>query len=210
MLAALLLAACQAPPELATNRPAATHREKAMQGPEITSETEEGFQDLVFAVKAHVRHPDGTRLITASGQANGEAVEFAVQLASAWKGGAIKSVDFPTFQGLVILRSTGEASDRLVKVMDALYETKLAPAGMLTATEFTGISLQGNPSALEAGPVKIKLFFESKDEERYAELYLNVDLKASRVELHEKDPEYRKPVIRALSQVTTKGDAVRQ
>lgn len=181
-----------------------------MKVPEIASEAEEGFQDLVFAVRTHATQHDGIRLITASGQAQGEPVEFAFQLGPSWEGGAVKSVDVPMFRGAVTVRSTGPASDRLLKVMDVLYDTHLAPAGMATSTEFAAISLAGNPGDLQAGPVKMKLFFESEDEERYAELYLNVDLKASRIELHEKDPEYRKAVIRALSRAAPERGAVQR
>jgi hypothetical protein len=46
--------------------------------------------------------------------------------------------------------------------------------------------------------VKIKLFFESDDEDRYGELFTNVELAARRLEVREKDEGYRLPVVRAL------------
>lgn len=55
--------------------------------------------------------------------------------------------------------------------------------------------------------MKIKLFFESDDESRYAELYLNIDLPATRLELAERDPDYRGPIVRtqlAVSLVITR------
>ena len=57
----------------------------------------------------------------------------------------------------------------------------------------------GNPSDLDAGPTKIKLFFESEAEDRYAEVFLNIDVRARSIELNEKDPDYRRPVVSALS-----------
>jgi hypothetical protein len=70
---------------------------------------------------------------------------------------------------------------------------------MRSAVPFTGISLEGTPHNLAAGPVKIKLFFDPGAESEYAELYLNIDLAQRRVHLDEKDPEYRAPILRALT-----------
>ena len=64
---------------------------------------------------------------------------------------------------------------------------------------FAAIALAGHPPAVAGEPVKIKLFFEADFDERYAEVYLNIDLTRSRVELHEKDPDYRRPLVRALT-----------
>jgi len=47
--------------------------------------------------------------------------------------------------------------------------------------------------------VKIKVFYESDDMERYAELFTNIDLRHRVLQINEKDEEYRKPVVRALS-----------
>jgi hypothetical protein len=52
--------------------------------------------------------------------------------------------------------------------------------------------------------VKLKLFYEpagATDEEYdegYAEVYLNIDVAARKIELAEKDEEYRAPLVRAL------------
>ena len=77
---------------------------------------------------------------------------------------------------------------------------------MAPEVAFTGISLQGDPRALTVAPAKIKLFFEPDgepdDEEyqaRYAEAYLDVDLVARRLELNEKDEDYRGALVRALA-----------
>ncbi|MEZ0273788.1 MAG: hypothetical protein ACAH88_02695, partial [Roseimicrobium sp.] len=57
----------------------------------------------------------------------------------------------------------------------------------------------------DAGPVKMKLFFSPGEndphfEDRYAEHFLNFDLAAKRIEFREKDPGYREPLLRALSE----------
>jgi hypothetical protein len=43
-------------------------------------------------------------------------------------------------------------------------------------------------------------FYDSGPESRYAEVFVNVDAKQRVVEFHEKDSEYRKPVLLAFTQ----------
>jgi hypothetical protein len=48
----------------------------------------------------------------------------------------------------------------------------------------------------------MKLFFENEEPNRYAEVFVNVIAPERRIELHEKDPEYRKPLLCALGERT--------
>jgi hypothetical protein len=41
-------------------------------------------------------------------------------------------------------------------------------------------------------------FFDDGQDERYAEVYTNIDLREKRLEFREKDPEYRAPLVAAL------------
>ena len=63
---------------------------------------------------------------------------------------------------------------------------------------FTGISLQGDPRNLGEGEVKIKLFYDSDSEDRYAEFFTDIDLASRKLSLNEKDEDYRGPVVRAF------------
>jgi hypothetical protein len=83
-------------------------------------------------------------------------------------------------------------------VLDELYGTKVLPAAMGAETRFTAVSLGGDPRDLDKGPVKLKLSFESANQEDYAELYTNVALVSRRLEFREKDEIYRPQLIRAL------------
>jgi len=167
--------------------------------PEVTSEAEGGFQDLLFFVQDYKRLPDGSQSIRGSGTYKGRVLGLEVVLDSTWQAGSLgKDVPFMTYRGFVIYRATGPESDAFVQAIDELYGTKLSPKAMTGETRFTGISLEGDPRDLTKGPVKIKLFFESGGQDNYAELYTNVDLAAHRLEIHEKDQEYRVPIIRAL------------
>jgi len=102
--------------------------------------------------------------------------------------------------GVITLESTGPDSDAFVTALDAIYGTRLAPAAMRHSIRCAAIALQGDPTALSDGITKIKIFFEPEDESRYAEAYLDFDLANRRMHLNEKDPEYRAPLVRALSQ----------
>ena len=165
--------------------------------PEITSEGEGDFHDLVFAVAGVTRAADGSEEVTAVGAHKGRPVRFQAVVAPTWEHGQV--ADRRTYSGVVTLRSLGADSDALVRIIDTLYGAKVMPKRMAPAVPFAAISLKGNPLELAAGEVALKLFFESESEERYAELYLNIDLARSRVELREKDEGYRGPVVRALS-----------
>ena len=48
----------------------------------------------------------------------------------------------------------------------------------------------------------MKLFFhaDSEDEARYAEVFTNINVEEGLLEFHEKDPAYRGPLLRALSE----------
>lgn len=167
--------------------------------PEITSQSEPGFCDLVFAITDNQHESDGGTLITAEGRYESNAVGVKLLLGPSWKkqtlGGSI-----PCFVGTVLIQSAGQKSDRLVQAMDQVYQTSLEPGKMARAPiEFSVITLEGDPRNLQSGPVKIKLFIESEDEDRYAELYINIDVRNGQVMIKENDPDYREGIIRALS-----------
>ena len=167
--------------------------------PEITVASDTAWHDLAFHIQRTGKLVDGGQLLRATGSYRSVPVALAIVLGPSWKEGRLGSGSLVTYTGTVKVQSVGAQSDQLLTAIDQVYGTGLHPKGMSRATNFTAITLGGNPSRLMDGPVKIKLFFESGDESRYAELYLNIDLRATRLELAEKDPDYRGPIVRALS-----------
>jgi hypothetical protein len=167
--------------------------------PEIVSTSGEDFQDLVFALTARSRLPDGSQVLDLAGRRDGNRVALQVRLGATWSPGRIGKLDLVSYSGVVTLCSRGTESDDFLRQLDALYSTGLRPTKMAPATTFAAISLKGNPAALDGGPVKMKLFFESNDESRYAEVFMNIDAAESRVHLDEKDESYRKPLVSALA-----------
>ena len=167
--------------------------------PEITSESEEGFYDLVLGIEDHKKLPDGSQRILASGMYKGKKVSLEIELGGEWHAGSLDDdVPLTIYRGDVSYHSVGAESDLLLRAIDELYGTKQAPKAMNKATEFTAISLGGDPRDLAKEPVKIKLFFESNSDDQYAELFTNIDLKARKVHINEKDEEYRTAIVRAL------------
>ena len=176
---------------LASQQPA--HRE-------VTAASDTAWHDLTFDIEQTGKLSDGAYLLRAAGTYRTVPVALAIVLSPTWKEGRLGSgVPLVTYTGTVKIRSLGEQSDHLLTAIDQVYGTALHPHSMSRQTEFTAITLGGNPTRLIDGPVKIKLFFESDDESRYAELYLNIDVGATRLELAEKDPDYRRAIVRALS-----------
>ena len=165
--------------------------------PEIASESEEDFYDLVFFIQEHKTLSDGVQTILARGLHEGTPVGFELSLGSAWQAESM-APDLVTNTGTASYRSVGTESDSLLRVLDQICETGQAPKRMKNEARFSSMSLEGDPRDLEKGPVKLKLFFESPAEDQYAELFTNIDLKARKLYISEKDPEYRKAIIKAL------------
>jgi hypothetical protein len=167
--------------------------------PEVTSETEEGFHDLLLLIEKHKVLPDGGQSLRVSGIHRGKRVALEIVLGSAWRAGSLKKdVPLTTYQGRITYRSVGPESDVLLRTLDDLYGTILSASAMAKETHFTCITLGGDPRELGKGRVDAKLFYEAEAEEDYAELFTNIDLAAKRVEIREKDQDYRSPIVRAL------------
>ena len=183
---------------LAVSRANAATQQAAL--PEIASHSDTSWHDLSFRIQQLGNLPNGAQLLRIAGTYRGAPVALGVLLGPSWKKGRL-SADVPLviYSGTIELRSLGEQSDRLLAALDELYGTKQRAYKMSSRTEFAAMSLGGDPAHLRAAPVKLKLFFESDDESRYAELYLNIDMGTGTVELAEKDPDYRIAIVRALS-----------
>ncbi|MEK7469703.1 MAG: hypothetical protein AAB074_20205 [Planctomycetota bacterium] len=154
--------------------------------PEIMSESEEGFVDLVFFIADHRRESDGTCVFRAKGLHDGREMEFEILYGS-------------TARRVVEIRRSGASSDEFVKVLDKLFGTGLSPEAMSTSCQFSRVVLSGDPAHPESATMSTKLFHTSGDESLYFELYLNFDLPTRRLELKEKDSEYREAVMKVLS-----------
>src|SRR6266550_8736011 len=86
---------------------------------EITSESEEGFFDLVFSIEELKKLPDGSQVIRSSGIYQGKRVGLEVGLESSWRQASL-GADVPliVYSGRVNYRSLGAESDLLLKAVD--------------------------------------------------------------------------------------------
>lgn len=166
---------------------------------EVMLGTGEDFIDLALFIEDHQRQPDGTQIIRAAGKHNSQPIRLEIVLGASWKSGSLdEKIPLVVYQGTVTFRSLGTESDNLVRMLDEVYGTKLNPTAMKQQTRFTAMTLGGDPRDLSKGPVKVKLFFESDNEKEYAELFTNIDLSKHRLEINEKDPDYREAIVQSL------------
>jgi len=157
------------------------------------------FVSLVFAIVSRTPTPDGGQRLLLVGHDGDFQVGFALLVPPGWSSSAAAGRDLNLRKGSVVIESIGVPSTRFVQALDRLYSTGTASTQMKPATTFEGISMSGDPSALERGPVKMKLYYGSDSDPRHAELYLEIDARAGRVELDEVDLVYRRAIVVALA-----------
>jgi len=197
-----LFGGCKQQPEVQQSQPQVQSNSSVQldKPPEVTSESEEGFHDLVFYIQDYKKLADGTQTIRAAGIYKGQKIGLDVVLSADWKAGSLgKDIPLVTYQSVVTYRSIGAESDSFLKTLDELYGTKLNPKTMKAETHFTGITLGGDPRDLAKEPVKIKLFYEAGGDDGYAELFTNIELAAHKIYINEKDEAYRTMVVKTLN-----------
>ncbi len=175
--------------------------QKSVKLEEITSRTdmEEGFQDVFLAI-VNDSKTDSTHIYVVKGLYKNEEVGLQIEVESNMENGITPEGEVNSKGGFVHnavkISSIGEDSDRFVKALAELYEfptTKTFTKQPVTAVAF---SLNQRVADLEKpGYYKFKLFPDVDNEELYAEIFLNINTEEKIIELHEKDEEYRQPLI---------------
>lgn len=162
---------------------------------------EDSFVDLDFPLAAYSRDAASEIVhIGASGQFEGHLIGFTLELHPEWKPKLLENADATFYWGTVAIRSLGQSSDAFVALLVRKYGLPGPARPMLSEIHAQAVGLNTDPRQLEGCPAKMKLFFHSEIEDRYAEVYINVDLEAKVVQFHEKDPEYRVNLVRALTE----------
>jgi len=167
--------------------------------PEITSDSDAQSYDLVFYIEGHSMQPDGVRRLVARGVHEGRPVGFELLLGGQWKASSPGSTTGAVaYGGTARYHSIGKESDEFLQALDKIYETEQSPKQMKAETTFSAISMQGDPHDNNGQPLRLKLFFEGRDDSQYAELYADLFLSKHALYLREKDSDYRNPIVRAL------------
>lgn len=166
----------------------------------VQDEEESGFVDLDLRLVRLEARPDGTFFAEGRGRHGGRGLGFALELDATWKATPIGESNGFFYWGSGSVRSIGVESDVLLATLAELYEVSFGSRPMRAETRVAVVGLADDPRLVAEKPTHMKLFFESEDSQRYAEVFVNVMAAERRIELHEKDPEYRAPLLRALGE----------
>lgn len=194
--ASLALGGCSNLEKLSSAESASPKSSTLTAAPEITSEEQgDGLHDLVFFIEKKQLSKNGAQVLSVIGLNQGKPIKFSVELSKDWR---ITNDKLVPSQGFVRYARTGTESDEFVVALDKIYGTKITPSKMQEEVTFSAVTLEGDPSDLSKGPVKMKLFFESKNPDDAAEVYTNIDVKTNRLTIPEKDADYRANLVKAL------------
>jgi hypothetical protein len=166
--------------------------------------SEDGFVDCVFKISDLVESSDFFNFhISASSEATVVGMDVVIRkdIQGGWDTEMNLVKNHVYREGATFIRS-GIESDRLIMRIASLYELPHTGIEMVSKETFTAIALHHGEIDLRNEPVKIKIFGrdgEPFDETIYNESFFNIDLANGFVNWNEKDPDYRKPLIRALT-----------
>jgi hypothetical protein len=172
--------------------------------PILDQYSEEGFIDCVLRITEQTETSDHYR-ITLRASYGGEKVGMDVVVVKNIQGGfdsEMNLVKANVYRRGVVFYSRGAESDALLGALSALYGRDDINLKMIEKETFTAIALHQGPLDMENEQLKIKIFGRDEepfDEEMYNESFFNLDLTNGFVYWNEKDPDYREPLIRALS-----------
>jgi hypothetical protein len=163
---------------------------------------EEGFVDVDLPIVEISSDHTGECRFTVRGEIAGTDVGFSFVLHPAWDPQPIEGGGAIFYWGTGSYERTGPESDRFVALVAQRYQLDATSgsASMLPRIQVQVVGLDSDPSKASGQGAKMKLFFhsESEDEGRYAEVFTNINIEEGVLEFHEKDNEYRAPLIRAL------------
>jgi hypothetical protein len=159
---------------------------------------QEGWQDIFLKITSDIK-TDSSHIYIAEGLYNNKTVGVQIEVSSEIGAGIING-ELEGYSGFVSnavqLTSIGQESDELVKALAELYDFPTNKGFTKETISTTAFSLNETPVNLDKnGYYKLKLFFGEDDENLYSELYLNINTEEKEIEIHEKDEEYREPII---------------
>ena len=166
----------------------------------MNTDLEENFADLVFKIVE--KNEDGAHhFFTVMGTYKGAVLGFKVGLPTLM-GKGIDNTGVLVGSSLVHagagFYSIGPATVTFLEVMASLYGLKKSTVFIPASPTATIFPLNQFQTDLNTpGIYKLKLFFNDNTD-KYAELYLNVDLENDLLELNEKDPAYRSNLLNSF------------
>lgn len=169
---------------------------------EVKYNEEDGFKDVNLTIvseeKTNHRH-----IFVAKGLHNGKVVGLRFEIVSEMPAGLDENglTGDGFLKNVLEIKSIGDESDAFLKGLSELYGFPANAKFKNTISVPTLFSLnKENVNLDKPGFYHFKAFFEENNDDDYCEIFFNIDSFKRVIELHEKDEEYRKQIIKAFSQ----------
>lgn len=172
--------------------------------PILTQYSEEGFVDCVLRI-IDLTETSTQYRFRMQASLDGELVGMNVVVIKNIQGGFDSEMNLKkenVYRHGVTFYRAGPESDRLISALALKYGGEKKTLRMVNEESFTAIALHQGELNMEVEPIKLKIFgrdSEPLDEDAYYESFFNLDLKNRLIFWNEKDPDYRKPLIKGLS-----------
>lgn len=171
---------------------------------DITSrlDPQEGWSDIFLKITSDIK-TDSSHIYNTKGLYNNKVVGLQIEVSSKIGAGIVDGIPDQKsgfIANAVQLRSIGQESDEFIKALAIIYKQTTKKGFTKNTISATAFSLNEMSVNLDKnGYYKLKLFFEENDENLYSEVYLNINTEKKEIEIHEKDEEYRAPIIKVLT-----------
>jgi hypothetical protein len=161
-------------------------------------EYDKGPRNITFKIQEHKLQSNGSHIFRIVSTSPGPIGGFKIVLSENFRYPVKLDPPIETLicKGVVSFYSTGSDSDVFIKYLAKRYDTNLQPEHFKSFTEFNGIS---GPLMFDDCPVRIDISYGEPGEPNFTSATLDIDLQAKRIDLYEKSPEYRLPMLNALA-----------
>lgn len=170
---------------------------------EVKYDEQDGFKDINLTITSEEKTND-RHIYLAKGLYNGKVVGLKFEVLSNMPNGLTENGPNPEtgfIKNALVIKSIGSESDEFLEALSELYGFPTNQKFKSTIYVPTIFSLNKQNVNLEkAGYFHFKAFLDEDNESNYCEFFFNVDSGKRIIELHEKDMEYRKLIIKAFSQ----------
>ena len=175
--------------------------------PEILSvqNQEEGFEDISLKI-VETNKQGNTFTYLAKGKYENKIVGLKISIQNNLKAGINKAgeIDGTAFnKDGISLQSIGQESDNFLHALSKIYGINSNAKFSSKIIKSTTFPLNNNIADLNKSEYyKFKVFFNDQEEEneKYAEIFININLQQNFIEFNEKDNEYRANIIKTFSE----------
>jgi hypothetical protein len=171
---------------------------------DITSrfDPQEGWKDIFLKITEQTEAQDSI-VFTAKGLYKEQIVGLDVEVKKNMVAGLLPSGEINQnafYRDGIKFFSIGEESDTLLMALSILYQFPTENAFSRTIEGAMTFSLNETPVDLRRREhYRFKIFFQDDSGDLYCEIFCNIDLTGNVIELHEKDEEYRKNIIKTFA-----------